>query len=105
MAPLSPSTLYNGFADFGWDGDGAGVHIKLIGADSDLTGNGTAPVELLDADCRAVFTHPDNTRNRYGRISLHPWMSCGEPRASRGAYTPASPPAHAEWRRRRHRGV
>jgi iron complex outermembrane recepter protein len=69
----SPSTLYNGFADLGWDADKAGVHVKLIGASTDLTGNGSAPVELLDADYRAVFTYPDNIRNNYRRISLHPW--------------------------------
>ncbi|MBK6493099.1 MAG: TonB-dependent receptor [Sphingomonadales bacterium] len=68
----SPSTLYNGFADLGWDGENAGVHAKLIGASTNLTGNGSSPVELLDADYRAVFTHPDNTRNNFRRTSLHP---------------------------------
>jgi outer membrane receptor protein involved in Fe transport len=74
---FSPSTLTNGFADLGWDGEKGGVHLKLIGADTDLTGNGSAPVELLRADYRAVFTWPDNTRNRYGRASLHPWLALG----------------------------
>jgi outer membrane receptor protein involved in Fe transport len=71
----SPSTVYNLYADVGEDGATAGVHLKLIGADSDLTGNGSAPVELLAADPRAVFTLPDNTRNSYGRVSLHPWAA------------------------------
>ena len=70
----SPSTLYNGLVDLGYDGATAGVHLKLTGADSDLTGNGSVPVELLAADRRAVFTYPDNTRNKYGRASLHPWV-------------------------------
>lgn len=74
----SPSTLYNGYADFGYDGSKAGLHIKLIGADGNLTGNGSSPVELLAADRRAVFTWPDNTRNRFGRISLHPWIALSE---------------------------
>lgn len=74
---FSPSTVYNGFADLGWDSDDGGVHLKLVGADTDLTGNGSAPVELLDADYRAVFTHPDNTRNRFGRATLHPWLRLG----------------------------
>lgn len=74
---FSPSTLLNGYADLGWDGSDGGLHLKLIGADTDLTGNGSAPVELLRADRRAVFTHPDNTRNRYGRVSLHPWLALG----------------------------
>jgi iron complex outermembrane recepter protein len=72
---FSPSTLYNGYADLGWDGRDAGVHVKLLAADSDLTGNGTSPVELLAADRRAVFTYPDNTRNRFGRISVHPYAN------------------------------
>ena len=75
---FSPSTLYNGFADLGWDGANGGVHLKLVAADTDLTGNGSAPVELLAADRRAVFTHPDNTRNRYIRASLHPRLDLSD---------------------------
>ncbi|MBU3077359.1 TonB-dependent receptor [Sphingomonas quercus] len=74
----SPSRLYNGYADLGYDGPGAGAHVKLVGADSDLTGNGSAPVELLAANRRAVFTWPDNTRNRFGRVSVHPWVALSE---------------------------
>lgn len=73
----SPSTLHSGFADLGWDGDSGGLHLKLLAGDSDLTGNGPAPVELLHADRRAVFTYPDNTRNRFARASLHPWLDLG----------------------------
>lgn len=74
----SPSSLYNGFADIGYDGVRAGIHLKITGADSDLTGNGTSPVQLLAADRRAVFTWPDNTRNRYDRVSLHPWVALSD---------------------------
>ena len=35
---FSPSTLYNGLVDLGWDEAAWGVHLKLVGADSDLTG-------------------------------------------------------------------
>ena len=75
---FSPSRLYNGYLDLGFDTDRGGLHMKLVGADSDLTGNGVSPVELLAADRRAVFTHPDNSRSRYGRISLHPWVALGD---------------------------
>jgi len=75
---FSPSTLYTGFADLGWDGARAGLHIKVSGADSNLTGNGAAPVELLAADVSAVFTFPDQTLNRFNRVSLHPWVAIGE---------------------------
>jgi len=74
---FSRSTLTNGFADLGWDGDKGGVHLKLVGADTNLTGNGSAPVDLLKADYRAVFTWPDQTHNRFGRASLHPWLALG----------------------------
>lgn len=74
----SPSSLYNGYADFGFDTEGGGMHLKLIGADTDLTGNGVSPVELLAVDRRAVFTWPDNSRSRYGRISLHPWVALSD---------------------------
>lgn len=74
----SPSDLTNGFVDVGWDGSGAGVHLKAITADADLTGNGPAPVELLAADRQAVFTTPDRTINRYRRLSVHPYLDLGE---------------------------
>ena len=74
----SPSTLYHGFADAGWDGAQAGLHLKALAADTKLTGNGAAPVELLAADRAAVFTHPDRTRNRLLRGSLHPWVEVDE---------------------------
>lgn len=74
----SPSTLYNGYADMGFDTATGGLHLKLVGANTDLTGNGVSPVELLAADRRAVFTWPDNSRSRYGRVSLHPWVALSD---------------------------
>ncbi|WP_313807154.1 TonB-dependent receptor domain-containing protein [Sphingobium sp.] len=74
----SPSTLYNGYADLGFDTATGGLHLKWVGADTDLTGNGVAPVELLAADRRAVFTWPDNASARYGRVSLHPWVALSD---------------------------
>lgn len=70
----SQSTLYNAYADMGLDDDKAGMHVKLIAADTDLRGNGVAPVELLAADWRGVFTLPDRARSRYWRASVHPWL-------------------------------
>jgi iron complex outermembrane receptor protein len=75
---FSPSSLYNGYADLGFDTEGGGIHMKLVGAKTNLTGNGVSPVELLAADRRAVFTHPDNSRSRYGRVSLHPWVALSD---------------------------
>lgn len=74
----SPSTLYNGYADLGFDTATGGLHLKVVGANTNLTGNGVSPVELLAADRRAVFTWPDNSRSRYGRVSLHPWVALSD---------------------------
>jgi outer membrane receptor protein involved in Fe transport len=63
----SPSQLRQMYGDVGWRGDRAEVHLGLILADNNLVGNGTTPVELLDVDRAAVFTYPDETRNRYAR--------------------------------------
>lgn len=75
---FSPSELINGYADLGYDGDGAGLHVKFIGADTDLTGNGVVPVELLAVRRAAVFSWPDTSHSRYGRISLHPRIQLGD---------------------------
>nr|WP_225204978.1 TonB-dependent receptor [Novosphingobium huizhouense] len=74
----SPSQLANLFADLGLDAPGVGgLHAKLLLAESDLTGNGAAPVELLAARRSAVYTWPDRSRSRYARASLHPTLVLG----------------------------
>ena len=67
----SPSDLRQVFADLGWRGERAEIHLGILGADNTLVGNGTAPVELLKVSRKAVFTYPDETRNRFGRIGLN----------------------------------
>jgi outer membrane receptor protein involved in Fe transport len=67
----SPSRLGQLFADFGWRGEASELHLNLTGAATDLTGNGTSPVELLAAKRSAVFTHPDETKNTYGLANLY----------------------------------
>jgi len=66
----SPSDLRQIYGDLGWRGERAEVHVNFTGADNDLTGNGTTPVELLAVDRTAVFTHPDNTRNKYFKFGV-----------------------------------
>ena len=66
----SPSRLGQLFTDFGWQHGGAEIHLDVIGADTNLTGNGTTPVELLAVDRAAVFTWPDNQKNTYGLANL-----------------------------------
>ncbi len=66
----SPSDLRQIYADVGWRGERSEVHLNFTGADNDMTGNGTTPIELLQARRAAVFTHPDNTRNEYYKGGL-----------------------------------
>ena len=67
--PHSQSDLRQIYGDVGWRDDENELHLNVIGADNDLTGNGTSPVELLAVNRRAVFTYPDTTRNRFLRVS------------------------------------
>ena len=66
----SPSRLHQGYADFAWKEGPAEIHLSLLGADNDLTGNGPAPVELLAFRRASVFTYPDETRD-YALANLH----------------------------------
>jgi len=66
----SPSSLARLFANLAWRGDRSELHLDVIAASNSLTGNGTAPVELLAARRSAVFTYPDNTQNLYGLVNL-----------------------------------
>ncbi len=66
----SPSRLRQIYGTIGWRGDGAELNLDVSGAQNHLTGNGPAPVELLAASRRSVFTLPDTTRNSYGTIRL-----------------------------------
>lgn len=60
---FSPSTIRRVFGDIAWRGQASAAHFSVTAAANDLTGNGPAPVALLDVDRRAVFTHPDRTDN------------------------------------------
>ncbi len=66
---FSPSQIRRIYGDIGWRGDKSELHLGLLGATNILVGNGTTPVELLDARRSAVFTYPDQTRNKYLRGS------------------------------------
>lgn len=74
----SPSRLYRGLAKGRHKGDGWGLEFSVLGASTHLTGNGVAPVELLDADWHAVFTRPDTTSTRFIRLIAAPYIETGE---------------------------
>ena len=60
----SPSEVTQAFADVGYRQGGVDAGVSVTYADTLLTGNAPAPVELLAADRSAVFTFPDRTENR-----------------------------------------
>lgn len=70
----SPSRLYRLFAKGRHADEGWGIEVEGLAADTDLTGNGVAPVELLAADYHAVFTRPDVTRTRFVRFVAAPYV-------------------------------
>ena len=64
----SPSDVTQLVADLGYRGDRVDGGVNVVYADTSLTGNAAAPVELLDVDRTAVFTYPDVTDNRLGFV-------------------------------------
>lgn len=67
---FSNSKVNQGFGTFSWHTDDANLDLTLAGNEGDLNGNGAAPVQLLDINRYAVFTHPDNTRTALFLSSL-----------------------------------
>ena len=62
--PFSPSRTGSAFVATTYRNGGTSAELALSAADTTLTGNGPAPVQLLVLDRRAIFTHPDITGNR-----------------------------------------
>ena len=67
---FSPSDARRFFASLGWKGDASNVFSTFTYVDTDLVGNGAAPVQLLEVNRAAIFTHPDQTRNALAMLSL-----------------------------------
>jgi outer membrane receptor protein involved in Fe transport len=59
----SPTDALNLFGSADWHTQSSTLDLQYFRADTDLTGNGPAPVQLLDESRRAVFTTPDTTKN------------------------------------------
>jgi len=60
---FSPSRALHLFGDVSWRGEAGSVSANFTSVDTDLIGNGPAPVELLERDRSAIFTRPDRTEN------------------------------------------
>ncbi len=67
----SPSDAVNVFGSFGWRAEGSSLDLDLAYADTDLTGNGAVPIQLMEQDRDAVFTFPDNTKNKLFSANLN----------------------------------
>jgi outer membrane receptor protein involved in Fe transport len=65
----SPTKALQAFGKLGWRLDRTDVEVGMSLADTDLVGNGAAPVELLALDRDAVFTRPDRTENQMFLLS------------------------------------
>ena len=61
--------------------------LALLGGDSRLVGNGLLPDSLYAGDRRAVYTYPDETRNRLRQIQFSAgWPLLGDGRLTASAY-------------------
>jgi outer membrane receptor protein involved in Fe transport len=66
----SQSSARNLYADLRRRADDYEVGVGITLADTDLNGNGPAPIELLRQDRAAVYTWPDNTRNELVMVAV-----------------------------------
>ncbi|NQY26549.1 MAG: TonB-dependent receptor [Piscirickettsiaceae bacterium] len=74
----SPSDINQLFANLSYRNDSSTLDLALTAVDSDLNGNGAAPIGLDVLEGReAVFTWPDNTKNELRMATLNGshWLS------------------------------
>ena len=67
---LSRSDANNYFGSLAYRNDKLDLNLNVQHADTDLTGNGAAPIELLREEYDAIFTAPDITENKSTMVSL-----------------------------------
>lgn len=60
---FSPSDVSQLFGNIGWEEEASTLNLSLTLADNSLLGNGALPIQLLETERDAVFTHPDITEN------------------------------------------
>ena len=65
------SGLKQFYADLGWRGEQAELHVNVDAAQTNLSGPGTVPVELLAAYPRAQFTGPNEVNNNYVHLNIN----------------------------------
>lgn len=67
---FSPTDATQLFTKIGWQSDRSSLDLSISAADTDLIGNGAAPIELLEQEPEAIFTRPDQTHNDLMLINL-----------------------------------
>jgi len=67
---FSESKAVNLYAALSWVFDDSELNVFYNHADTDLKGNGAAPIELLELSRTAVFTHPDRTENNLDMLNV-----------------------------------
>ena len=73
---FSPSDVTQLFSNIGWKAAASTLNLSLTLADNELLGNGALPIQLLNTERSAVFTHPDRTENNMLMANLrgsHAW--------------------------------
>jgi len=66
----SPSRASNFYGTLSWRGEAASLDLHLGHADTNLTGNGAAPIQELAERYQSIFTAPDSTKNMLDLASL-----------------------------------
>jgi len=67
---FSPSRVRQVFGNVEWRGTGSTLNASVTGGVNRLIGNGAAPIQLLDDDRKAIFTHPDETKTDMALVAL-----------------------------------
>jgi iron complex outermembrane receptor protein len=68
---FSPSRVEQFFSNLSYRNENSSLDLGITLVDSDLNGNGASPVELVEMDRKAAFTHPDNTQNELRMFTLN----------------------------------
>jgi iron complex outermembrane recepter protein len=67
---FSPTDALQVFSDLGWRRNATELHLNVTRVETDLIGNGPAPVQLLELDRESIYTHPDETKNSLFFVTL-----------------------------------
>jgi outer membrane receptor protein involved in Fe transport len=67
---FSPSRVSQVFGNVEWRGASTTLNAAVTGGANRLTGNGAAPLQLLEQDRAAIFTHPDETDTDMALVTL-----------------------------------